>query len=82
MFCKEHQPVIFYYNVFLHTHPSHLRSFFEYFTASTTVFAPVTTSPDAKIPGMVVSPFASVLSNPRSSTCSSLSRFTIRSCGP
>lgn len=38
--------------------------------------------PDAKIPGMVVSPFASVLSNPRSSTCSSLSRFTIRSCGP
>ena len=37
---------------------------FEYLTASTTVFAPFTTSPEANIPSLVVSPYSFVTKRP------------------
>ena len=52
------------------------------FTASTTVFAPVTTSPDAYTPGRVVLPLSSTAIRPLPFTSMPLVEETITERGP
>ena len=57
-------------------------TFLEWNTASTTVFAPLTTSPEANTPSLVVWPSVSVSTRPPLAVCMPVVVDTILSFGP
>ena len=66
MFSKVHGDIVLHYTLYVLVTYSSITSatFLDNLTASTTVFAPVTTSPEANIPSLLVLPYSSVVRSP------------------